>query len=874
MGWRRFFRRAWWDEERAREIEAHLQIETDENVARGMTAEEARYAARRKLGNVTRVREEIYLMNTAGWLDTLLQDVRYTFRQWRHNAGFTALAVFTLALGIGSVAVMYSVLHNIVLEPFPYADQQRMVDVVVRDAERPEALFRGELPAAEFLDYQEQSRSFEDVVGTAGQYMIYTSGDAAERLSVARVTANSFQFLRVTPLHGRPIVPDDGRPGATPVAVISHGAWMKYFGGDPGVLGRTIVLDGEPRTVVGVMPPRFAWHIADVWIPSPVDRAAPDAQTGRWFQARLKRGVTTAQAEAELNVIAARRARQHPDEYPSRFRIQVITVIDWVVGRFRRVLYTLLAAVGVLLLIACCNVANMLLARATAREREMTLRAALGASRLRLIRQLLVESLLLAAAGAAAGCLLAWGGIKALVYAMPRQNVPYETEIALDGPVLGFALAAAALSALLFGLLPALHAARRDVQPGLRQSGKGTGSGVAHGRVRSGLVVAQVALSLVLLLGAGLLMRTFLALVRVDFGFDPSRIVRVPVAFARGTYTTAAERQRFFRQVVERVAALPGVEAAAEANSTPPFGALSSQVEIGGVPAPAGDEVEVRFGSEGFMRLVGLSLRRGRVLSEADVIQARRVTVVSETLAAKYFPGRDPLGETITLLRLRNLPEPVTDPVFEVVGVYRDVSNAGPRNAPDPELLVPSSTIPGSRFIVARTAPGVALSVDALRRQIWAVDRGVGLRDVVRLEDAVEQVFHAQPRFTLIILAAFAGTGLLLVSLGVYGVLAYTVSRQTQEIAVRMALGAGRNEVLGLVLRIGLKLVAAGVVAGLLASLATNRLIVNQLWNTSPYDPLTMLAAVMVIGVVAMSACYVPAARALRVDPMAALRVE
>jgi putative ABC transport system permease protein len=874
VGWSRFFRRAFWDDERAREIEAHLEMETDENVARGMSPEEARYAARRKLGNVTLVREEIYRMNTAPLVDTLWQDVRYALRQWRHNAAFTALAVFTLAVGIGSVAVMYSVLHNVVLEPFPYADQERMVDVVVRDQERPEAIFRGPLPAHEFLDFQEQSRSFETVIGADQAAMIYSTGDAALRVSVTRVTPNTFHALGVGAALGRVIVPDDGRAGAAPVAVISHAAWTRHFGADPAVLGRTIVLDGQPFAVVGVMPPRFTWHVADVWVASAIDRAAPDARTGRWFQAWLKPGVTTTEAEAELAVIAARRAREHPDEYPARFRIQVVTVIDWVVGRFRRVLYTLLAAVGLLLLIACCNVANMLLARATAREREMTVRAALGASRARIVRQLLVESVLLAAAGCLAGCLLAWGGIAALVRAMPRQNVPWETEIALDGPVLAFAVAAAALSAIVFGLLPALHAARRDVLPGLRQAGKGTSGGSRHGGVRNGLVVAQVALSLVLLLGAGLLMRTFLALVRADLGFDPARILTVPVAFAPGTYTDAGDRHRFFRQAIGTVAALPGVEAVAESNGTPPFGALRSALEIAGVPAPAADEAFVRLCSEGFMRLMGLRLERGRGLSEADVVQVRRVAVVNQTFARRYFPGRDPLGERFTAVRMRNLPEPVADPVFEIVGVMRDVANSGIRSAPAPEALVPSTTAAGGRLIVARVGAQAAPSLDTLRRAIWAVDPGVGLTDGLRLEEAVERAFYAQPRFTLIVLAAFAAIGVLLVSLGVYGVLAYAVSRQRQEIAVRMALGAGRGEVLSLVLRMGMKLVLAGVAMGLAVSVATNRLITAELWNTSPYDPATLVAAVVVIAIVGLLACYVPAARALRVDPMTALRLE
>jgi putative ABC transport system permease protein len=816
-------------------------------------------------------------LSTVGFLETLWQDLRYAARQVRHNPGFASLAALTLALGIGSVTVMYSVIRNVLLDPFPYTRSDRLVDVLVRDMARPDAVHRGALPVPEFLDYQEQSHVFEDVAGASGETMTWTSNEGAEPITVVHVTANTFQFLGVPPLLGRSIVPDDARPDAPRVAVLSHVAWRTRFGGDPGVVGGTIVLDDLPRTVVGVMPPRFAWNVADVWITEKLDRAAPDAATTfRWFQAHLKPGVTLAEANAEMNLIAARRARDHPEEYPKQFRIQVLMVIDWVVGRYRRVLYTLFAAVGLLLLIACCNVASMLLARATAREGEMTIRAALGASRGRIVRQLLVESVLLAAGGAAVGCLFAYGGVQALTLVMPQQNVAHETEIRLDQPVLLFSLATAAFSALLFGLLPALHSARRDLVAGLRHAGKGLAGGIRQGRISNGLVVAQVALSLVLLLGAGLLMRTFLALVQVDLGFDPANIVVAPVAFPKGQYPTASQRNRFARLARERVAALPGVLAAADAASwPPPFSGFRSPLEIAGVSEPNREQAIVRMGSEDFLRVMGMRVVTGRGLTEDDVERTRRVAVVNQALATRFFSDRDPLGRFITLPALREVSDAVADPTFEVVGVVADVRNSGVREAAAPEVLVPSTTRAGPRrVILARTSGNPALALEAIRREVRAVDRGVALPRGGLLEDEVRASFHAQPRFSLIVLAAFAGTGLLLVALGIYGVLAYKVSRQTREIAIRMALGGARRHVLGFVLRLGLQLVAAGTVVGLAASAATNRLIANQLWNTSPYDPLTLAIAVAVIVLVGLLACYGPAARALRVDPMAALRLD
>jgi len=875
MGLRRFFRRRFWDEERARELEAYLEHETDENLARGMSAEEARYAARRKLGNPVRIREEIHLMNSAGILETLWQDVRYGLRQLAGDRGFTTVAVLTLGLGIGSVTVMYSVIHNVLLDPFPYAHSNRMVDVMVRDMDQPDSVFRGGLIPDEFLDFQEQSRAFEAVIGTNTEGMVLRTPERSEPVSVAWGTPGMFAFLGVGPLLGRTFGETDGQPGAPPVAVLSHEAWQRLFGGDASVVGRTIVLNEAPYSVIGVMPPRFTWHVADAWVPKPIERgAAPSSSSQRWFQAHLRPGASEEQAEAELQVIAERRAREHPQDYPKRFRIDVITVIDWVVGRFRGVLYTLFGAVGLLLLIACVNVANMLLARASVREREITIRAALGASRARIVRQLLVESALLALAGGVAGCAIAWGLLQALLQFLPRQGVAYEVEISLDRPVLLFSLGVSALASLVFGLMPALHGSRRDLVGGLKQGGRGIAAGFRQRGLRGGLVIGEVALSLVLLIAASLLVRSFVQMTRVDLGMDATGVLRFVVLFASNDPRTPAQQQQAVSRALERVAALPGVVAAAEATGLPTDG-FRSEIEVPGHPSAERRRMRYQLCSQGYLRTFGVRLARGRDFTEDDVAGARRVALVNETLAATHFPGEDPIGRTIVVAGLRTVSDPVAEPVFEIVGVTRDARNGGLRGDPEPAAFLPSTTSGfGRRLIAAKMAADPRLSIEPVRRAVWSLDPGLALSQAQVLDEVLRERYYAQPRFSLIVLATFAAVGLLLVAVGVYGVMAYTVARQRQEIAVRMALGAGRGAVHALVLGTGGRLLATGIALGLLLGLAASRLIASQLWGTSPYDPLALGLAVAVILAIGLLACYVPAARAVRIDPVAALRLD
>ena len=804
------------------------------------------------------------------WLDDTRRDLQYALRTLARTPGFALVAVLTLAVGIGSVTLIYSVIYNVLLNPLPYRDADRLVNVLVHDTKtgRP----RNTLSVPEFLDFQEQSSVFEDVVATGHVGVRYVMPDMVDYLRGVWVTPNFFEFMGIAPLLGRTVTPDDARPDAQPVAVLRHRAWVGYFNADPAIVGRTVVLNGEPRTVIGVMPPRFTWHGADLWLPAPLDRSASDAaKTFRNFQARLKSGLSLQEAEAQLNVIAARRAQQHPADYPSEFQVRVVNVIAYTVGAFSGVLYTTMAAVGLLMLIACCNVANMLLAKATTREREMTVRAALGAGRGRIIRQLLVESLLLALAGALGGAFLAYIGLDTLVALLPQNPLPGEVDISLNGPVLVLSLGTAVLCAVLFGIAPALYSARRDLVDGLKSAGKG----VAGGRsgLRHAFVSAEIALSLVLLLGAGVLMRSFVSLVRVDLGFNPRHVLIAPVVFPPGQYEAPSEKHRFYQQALERVASLPGVEAAAAATNLPPQGGHETGLDIPGQPVRSGQTAIVHLCTEDYFRTLGIRLVRGGGLRAAGADEVPAGVVVNQRLVAEYFGAEDPLGRRLRFTSVPRGTGTLYEGMFEIVGVVEDVRNRGVRDRPAPHVYVAGAISGRSNPVfLVRTVADPMGSLNAIRRELATIDRQVAFLRPERLEDALDRWLYAQPRFSVMVLGLFAAAGTLLVATGVFGVMAYTVSRQTREIAMRMALGATGRHVSGVVLLLALKLTGIGIVVGLLASVATNRLLASQLWNTSPHDPLTMAAAVSGILAVALLACYVPARRAMRVEPMAALR--
>ena len=808
---------------------------------------------------------------------TLWPDLRYAARGLRKQPAFAALAVATLGLGIGATTTIFSVIQNVLLDPFAYVNADRVVQVQIRDLARNRPGGRTFFQVPEFLDYQAEIQSFEEVIAGGGEDVLYTTREGTEQFTGGLVSGNNFTFLGMPSAVGRTLLPEDATPGAPPVFVMSHKMWAKHFALDATIVGRTFVLNGTPTTLVGIMPARFTKLGADLWRPVTLDRADPE-MSQRYFmlQARLKPGVTLEQAEAEIALVAQRLAKVYPRNYPEKFAVKVVSWVDAVVGPFKMTLYTLAAAVGLLLLIACSNVANMLLTRATAREREMAIRSSLGASRGQLVRQLLVESLLLALLGAALGCLCAHYGLRGLVGAIPEGLVPREAVIRLNLPVLAFSFGTAVVTAVVFGLVPALQTARKDLVEPLKDSGKGTSGGSRRRRLNSVLVVAEVSLSLVLMAGAGLLMRSFVKLQTVDLGLNPENVLHARLPLPRGQYKTAEEKRQFFSHVLGRIQALPGVVAATTTSALPPYGGIRSEVEVPGKTHEEKWEALFQLCSEGYFQTLGIRLQRGRLFSPDEVEGARRVAVVNRTLAERYFGQEDPIGRQVELRMLATMPEsPVQDPVFEIVGVVADARNQGLRDPIMPEAFIPYTTTGNfERGVLVRTTGAPMAMLNAVRTEIWAVDRNVALTLTDSLTNTLQRFSYAEPRFGLIVLGVFAAVGLALVILGVFSVVSYTVARRTHEIGIRMALGATRGHVLSMVLGMGVRLIGGGIVAGVLLSLAATRVLASQLFDVAPSDPATLLAVAGLVAAAAFMACYLPARRATRVDPMVALRYE
>jgi putative ABC transport system permease protein len=806
-------------------------------------------------------------------MTSLWQDLRYGFRGLRGTPGFTLLAILTLALGIGAATTMYSVIQNVLMSPFPYKDADRIVAFNVHNLENSRGGGRSAFPPAQFLEYQNQSHVFEGVIGGGNDDILLTTPQGTEQFDGAYVTPNTFDFLGVPAQLGRTITPDDAKAGAPPVFVMAYKMWVKRFQLDPSILGRTFNLNGTPTTLVGIMPKRFTKRGADIWIPANLDRTDTRYFV---FQARIKHGVTYKQVAADLLPIAQRMAQIYPKEYPKRFSIEVESYAASVVGPFKTILTILAAAVGLLLLIACANVANMLLARSTARDREIAIRAALGASQWRVVRALLIEGLMLSVAGAAAGCLLAFGGIKALVAFIPEGAIPREAEIALDMRALAFSLGLSVFTALLFGLAPALQILRRNLVEPLKDSGRGVSGGFRRGRVRNALVIVELALSILLLTGAGLLMRTLVGLQTADLGFRTSNLLFSRLPLPRKQYKTTAEKERFFKTLMPRIQGIPGVIAASHNTSLPPFGGFGGELDVPGKSHSDRWEGMVALISEGYPRVLGMRLRRGRTLNEAEFDSGRKVALVNETLVQKFFGNEDPIGRQLRIKVLENIPQsPVQNALFEIVGVVSDVRNRGIRDPIQPEALIPSTVTGfGEHVLLVRTSGNPLALVNMVRREIWSVDPAVALTFTRTVDDLLSDYAYAGPRFSLLVMGVFAAIGLALVVIGVYSVIAYTVSRQTHEIGIRMALGAGRGHVLGTVLRMGFLLIGIGLTIGLAASFAVTRVLKNQLEGVSPNDPLTIVSVTLVIVLAGIVACSIPALRATRVDPTIALRFE
>jgi putative ABC transport system permease protein len=814
-------------------------------------------------------------------MDMLGQDIRYALRNLRKTPGFAIVAVLTLALGIGASTAIFSVMENILMEPFPYPDAQRFYSIQIHDTERNEPGGRASFSGPEYLDYVEQNHVFDRVIANDQFDVLYRSGEGTQMPAGHYVTPGTFEFLGMPALLGRVMQPADYEPGATPVFVLRYKTWVREFGADPKILNKTYVLNDTPRMLVGIMPPRFAWGDADVWIPDKPSRTAVNtAYAGAFprfwfFLGHLKPGVSVKQAEADLTVLAERLATVYPKDYPKHFTVEVRSLTDLVVGQFRTTLYIVLAAVGLLLLIGCGNVANLLLARATTREKEFAIRSALGAGRWRLVSQLLVESLILALGGAALGTLLAWGGLKFLVALMPQNIIPAEAAIRMNVPVLLFTLGIAILTAILFGLAPAMKVARKDLNEPLRDSGKGQSGGSRHGRFRNAVVVLEVALSLTLLVAAGLLTRSFVALREVHLGLQPDHVLvaRLPLPVER--YKTADQLVGFYRPLLQRLKALPGVVEVTETSTLPPYGGIGSEIEVAGKSHQEKWNAMFQLCSEGYFSVLKIQFMDGRGFTEAEVNGKRKLAVVNQTFVKKYLPGENPIGRQVRIAQLAEFEDKMADPTFEIIGVVADAKNRGLQDPPEAEMWVPY-TVTGSAFrgVLVRTAQEPLTLLEPVRHHVWLTDPNVALTLTGTLEGYISQFSYAGPRFGFFLMSIFGSIGLILVTVGVYSVLAYTTARRTQEIGIRMALGAQGSDVLGMVIRVGLTLVGIGVGLGLLVSLALGKVIATQLWGVSAYDPWTLTCVPILLIITGLVACWVPARRASRVDPLVALRYE
>jgi putative ABC transport system permease protein len=813
-------------------------------------------------------------------LESILRDVRLAIRGHRRDHRSSLLAIAALALGIGATTVIFSLFYGVLLNPFPYKDSDRLVTFAIENlTNHGGSTGRSWFSWQEFVSFQEQNHIFEDLVAYHGGLvrMFLRDRNGPGLYPAAEVSARTFDFYGVPPLLGRAIRSQDGKPDAPPVFVMNFRMWETEFGGDPGVLGKTFVLDGRPRTLVGIMPRAFNIYSASVWMPI---GQASEFGTGTLI-GRLKPGVSLAAAAADLDLVAHRltNAEQGFVLNPDRYRIVVHTLVDETVGNFKLVLYALLAAVFMLLFMACTNVANLLLARATAREREIVVRAALGASRLRLVRQLLAESLVLSVAASIGGWVLAWFALQGLVAAIPPGVIPGEAAIALNRPVLWFALGITALTTFLCGIAPALHASRTDLQPGLTGTARGASGGIRRGRLRGALLVAEVALSIMLLTGAGLMMRNFFGLIDTHLPFDATKMLYVTLDLPRDRYDSKADQKpAFFKTILPRIQALPGVVSATESWVLPPDEGMWSDVTIPGKPHVDRWTTDFQLCTEGYFRTVGLQLLRGRLLSADDVDRAQPVAVVNETLAREYFAGQDSIGQRI---KFEVFDRPFLDAprntYFEIVGVVKDFHTrpTGARYLLRPEAFLPLSVANLSHFpsILAQTAVEPHSLLKNVQREIWAVDPEIAVRASGSIADLLHSNFQ-QPRFEGIVLGSFAGVGLLLAVLGILSVMAYAVSLQTHDIGIRLALGAEPRAILRMVLKQGLVLIVGGIAIGLAVSLGLTRFLRSQLWGVSAFDPWTFAAVVITILSAGLAACFFPARRATQVDPVTALHYE
>ncbi len=805
------------------------------------------------------------------WVDQLQRDVRFAVRSLAKTPGFTALAVMSLAVGIMAATAMYSVLHAVVLDPFPYKDVDRLMSVRVTNANLRGS--RTGYSVDQFLEIAERSTIFDGVIASTVSDVLWSGEGDPQKLRGNHGTFNTFDVMGVPPLIGRTPDANDARPGAAPVTVLGYRFWQRQFGGDPHVVGRQMRLNDVSRTIIGVMPKRFMWRGADVYLPVHFQRGqSVEGVTGVHLLGRLKRGVTESQAEADLRPIIEDLKKREPGQFPETWRVGLLPFAQTFPSGITGDIWVLFGAVSLLLVIACANVSNLLLSRAASRQREMSVRAALGANRSRLVRQLLTESLLLALAAGAAGTALAYAGLPMILALVPPGTIPDESEVSIDHSVLLFTLLLSAATSVVCGLAPALHSSRRDLANAMRESGRSVAGGPRQALLRKMLVIAEVALALILLVGSSLLIRTFVALQRTQLGYDPGRLLTLRVPLSPQRYPDAQRRLAFYQDLLPRIRAVPGVAAVGVNTGLHPLGNMWTAAEVPGTPSSA-EPVVVHQVDEGYTAAMGIRLVAGRLLADDDVRAVRPVAVVNERFVRARLGDRPPLGQSVRLPRLAQAPFNSKHDRFDIVGVAADTPNAGLSDPTLPEVYVPF-TESGfvNRIVVRASGPDAAGLARAVSREVYAVDSSQPVANVMTLEALLREEEYATPRFNLILLSVFGGIGLTLAVVGVYGVMSNAVAQQRQEIGVRMALGASSGAIARMILARGSRLLGVGLVVGLAGSIVIARLLARQVWNISPFDPLAFTAVSLVVLAAGVQACLWPAWRASRIDPIVALR--
>jgi predicted permease len=870
------------------ELRFHLDAYAQDLIRGGVPLEEAFRRARLEFGAIERSKEECREARGVRLTENLLQDLRYGARMLRKNPGFTAVAVLTLALGIGANTAIFSVVNAVLLSPLPYADADRLVmvkEILPNISPQP-----FEVSGPDITHIQKLNHVFEGVAGFREWTYEFSGSGEPERVAANRVSSDLFRVLGVPPIVGRAFTADE-EPVGHQVAILSYGMWQRRFGGDHNILGRTINLDRKPYTIVGVMPQSFVFPLpgmsrsvsADLWVPMGLTKEEL-SDVGDNFSfgvlARLKPGIAAAQANADLQLVARGvldtyiQWARDTHESLGDFRLGMVSqpLAEEVTGPLKPTLLVLLGAVGFVLLIACVNVANLLMMRAAGRQKEMAVRLAIGAGKFRLLRQLLVEGMLLAFIGGALGLAVAVWFKDALVAAMPA-NIPRFHPINLSGPVLLFTFLVVAITGLAFGAFPALWASRTNLNPSLKDSGRGTSEGAGHQRLRAAFVVVEVALSVVLLVGAGLLLRSFQRVLDTNPGFRPEHVLTASIDLPPTEYSRDEQIDSFYRQLIERLRNTPGITAAGGSTDLPLLGGWTHVFTLEDPPSGAGSALNmsnhsVIYGD--YLQTIGVPLLRGREFTDQDGPKSTPVLVVSESLAKKYWPNQDALGK-----RLKWGPHESSDPWKTIVGIVGDVKQGALDAATVPHTYEPYAQLgPSISLRVAVRGEGDPSTLAAnLRAAVWGLDRQLALGSVRTMNDVISRS-TASRRFNLALLGSFATLALVLAAIGIYGVLAFSVSWRTHEIGVRIALGARPGDVVRLVLGQGLRVTGIGMVLGVVGALGLTRFLHSLLYEVRPTDPPTFLVVLLLLGGVALAASYIPARRATHVDPMVALRYE